>query len=95
MIDETLASQAQATFMQVTGGSWPRPLTEIQDDGKFVLLIVEVPASWDRTELGNRERTAVISALNELIPIPPDEPVGAWIVCFKGKFSDSILPNEL
>ena len=98
MIDAALAERAADAFFEATAsGDWPRPSTEIQDDGAFVLLMVHVPKVWDRTEPSNEERQAIVRALNSLMPIPNDEPLGSWMVVFlrDGNVYESILPNEL
>lgn len=97
MIDEALAERAAQAFFDATaGGNWPRPATEIQDDGEFVLLMVHVPRVWDRTEPSNEERRAIVNALNSVLPIPREEPLGCWMVVFlrDGNVYESILPNE-
>ena len=96
MIDEALANRAIEVFARVVGDSWPRPEAEIMDDGTFVLLKVDVPRLWNRVGPSDEERMLVVSALNEVLPIPQNEPVGAWMVVFKqdGNVYESILANE-
>ena len=97
MIDEALAERDAQTFSEVTLKKWPHPRTEIQDDYEFVLLSVDVPLHLAVNKIEFEERKAVVLALNALMPVPPSEPLGTWIVVFlqDGEVYESILPNDL
>jgi hypothetical protein len=92
MIDEQVASQAVDVFIRACGGRWSDVRTEIQDDGEYLLLSVEVPLT-DVAEIDPSVRSAVAIALNALISLVPEEPTGNWIVglMHNGNVYDSIL----
>lgn len=96
MIDELLARRAAATFARLTSGKWGVPHTEIQDDGTFVLLTVDVPSSKD-SEVESKLRPLVANALNELIQPHSEQKLGSWMVVFRrdGYVYESLLPSGL
>jgi hypothetical protein len=95
MIDEKLAADFVTKFIEVTGGKWTNIYSEIQGDGEEFLLVVNAP----QAEVGNLDdstRKRIVGALNALIPVKPEDPVGSWVIGFKheGEIYDSILANE-
>jgi hypothetical protein len=81
-----------SAFVQATAGAWGRPRPELQDEGTFVLLSVEVPVS-DTRPVPSAMREAIARALNQIAPPNAAQPLGTWMVNFvrNGQVYESIF----
>jgi hypothetical protein len=94
MIDQSIVDKALNALNGVSLDQWQSAKAEIQDDGKYLLLLVDAP-NLKSEELTTERRAQIAERLNIVIPNLAADNFGSWMVVFKksGEVFASVYPG--